>query len=153
MPQTYRAYRIWEVALAVQGFSPLATGMERAQEGDIIRVRYEIQGIGFKEMSEFLWVRVQGKDDADMEILWRMYTVAIDELSFDRFEKRQYSISFDRLKVAYPALDLVRVRDIADIYQPFLSVEEDTGRYIETSKVPPLDINGLVFDKKRMVVF
>jgi hypothetical protein len=46
MGQTHRKYPVWEVAILCRTNAPLASGHERAVEGDIIAVRPPAQGIG-----------------------------------------------------------------------------------------------------------
>lgn len=159
MPETFRSYQTWEVALFVVDNSPLASGHERVQEGDIAAIRLPLPHIGTKERFKFLWVRLSGEDDNIMSDLAQPNTEPADTLNengtFQRganvFEKRRFCIPFERLNDV-SAFDLARARDTADSYQPFQPIDEDMpidggeGLRLGSSR-GPLDIRGLVFDK------
>ena len=146
MPQTYRHYRVWQVVLSVEDRSPLASEAERALEGDIIAIRTDGNGVGMKEMHRWLWVSVYGMDDDLMTFLQEGVTEG-DEFEREIYDKRRYSIPLARLQAIYPTLDMARVRDVTDAYQPFMPVDEDQGYYLEGSAQPPFDVAGLIFDK------
>ena len=124
-----------EVALFVVSKSPNGSN-ERCQEGDIVAMRRAGVGIGKKERSLFLWVRVIGLDLNDMGAL---------SDGIDGYDKRRYNIPLERLAQVCP-MDLRRVRDAADEYQPCLGFDDETGEYLYNQA--PLEVRGLVFDKE-----
>ncbi len=154
MPQTFKDYGPMEVALLVKSYAPHTGGTkERALEGDIIAVRRLGRAIGTAEMSLYLWVQVEGWDFNDYAILTQ---------PIDGFDKRRHCIPFARLKTVIPSLDLARVRDPTDKYQPCIPFDDDedwmhhhghkqnervTGLRIPGVAMRPLSIEGLVFDK------
>ena len=145
MPHTFKSYSTWEVALAVESQNPNPPpGGERVQEGDIVGVRKPHFGIGPGEVRRYLWLQVHGLDDNEMSVLNQ--SVMEGDIVHD---KRRYCIPLDRLT----GIDLGRVRDVNDAYQPFLPVDQDhvddvEGRmdYLDVG-LTPLDVHGLVFDK------
>ncbi len=141
MPETYKEYVTWEIALAISNNRDLASGSERTQEGDIVNVRSPHEGTGGKVRSSILFVLLEGLDSTDMRRLKHSLQETEDGT---RFEKRRYCIPFDRL----PAfIDQDRARDPDDIYQPFQLIDEDVNFFIETAALRPLRVEGLVFDK------
>lgn len=135
MGQTIKRYPVVEVAIRCYSSAPLASGHERALEGDVICVRPPLNGIGMQEMRDFLWLRISGWEDNDLAAL---------QTVVDGYEKRRYQIPLKRLKAACPAFDEARARDRTQVYQPFLGVDEDTGLFTFTGR--PLEATGLVFD-------
>ncbi len=149
MAFTYRDYVVWEAALSVETLAPTAAGHERIQEGDILAIRQEsdgIGGVGQKEMLGFVWLRLEGLESTFMAELETGMIDALDEAV--RWDKRRFCIPLARLAQVFPAFDVVQARDRTRCYQPFLSVDEESGLY--TSKVQVLSVFGLVFDKQRM---
>lgn len=145
MPFTYRDYPVREVALAIQDRQPLASGHERMQTGDIIAIRKPSRGVGKKEASQYLWLRIQGPDTNELDKLKGM----LDETGTEddpgiEFDKRRYCIPLNRLP---GFVDTARVQDPTDIYQPFLPLDEDSLLYLEGSQRKPFRVEGLVFDK------
>jgi len=81
-------------------------------------------------------------------------------------EKRRYCIPLDRLKVVAPWLDLARVRDVSQRYQPFIPIDPEWPFHRFGTEArdqhgfqrfpanvvarPPLNVHGLVFDKATM---
>jgi len=151
MPETFRDFAVVEVAILVTDHLSLPSGHERAVEGDIIAIRKPRRVMGTKTRSRYLWLLLEGLDWNPMSILDRSNIEPIplddipnpDEIPYD---KRRYCIPLDRLKVVAPFLDLARVRDVADKYQPFLNVDEDTGDHLPSSRTP-FSVHGLVYDK------
>jgi len=155
MPQTNKDYGPREAAVLVKGYLPHSFESERATEGDIVAMRNLHHGIGFAEMANYLWLRLEGLDRTDMDFL---STVGVEPPdAMDRLEeidhstilftdKKRFSIPLARLKLVAPWIDLDRVRDPDDIYQPFIQVDEETGSYIRGTR-EPLSVHGLVFDK------
>jgi len=165
MPPDHRDYHVMEVAIYCRDRPNLLSGAETVKEGDIIAIRNPLGYIGKSEAAKLLWLLVEGLDFSDMVDFNNVFTEGIfpDEI---RYEKRQYCIPLKRLKEAAPFIDLNRVRDRNDKYQPFLSVDPDWPFYrlgteghsihglmhLPTGLVarPPLDVHGLVFNKKTM---
>ena len=80
-----------------------------------------------------------------MDRLKDQLTTETDDVKGVIFDKRRYCIPFKRL----PAfVDLARVRDPGDLYQPFVGVSTDTTEFLWT--LAPLRVEGLVFDKETM---
>lgn len=137
MGQTRRRYPVRELALRVFSSAPLASGHERALMGDVIECRPPGVGLGWMEMSRFLWLRVEGLEENDAGMLHQPR---------EGWEKRRYQIPLARLAAIVPGFNVARATDLADIYQPFLPVDEETGRFLEGVAVPPLPVEGLIFD-------
>lgn len=129
-------YPTMEVALSAISRKPFAN--ERVLEGDIVEVRRPQLGIGRREASEFLWLRLTGPEVDELAGFKRSLVEA--DTTFD---KRRFCIPFDRL----PPVDLARVRDPNDAYQPFLPVDFDSGLFLEGAAAAPLSVAGRVFDK------
>lgn len=86
----------------------------RAKAGDIICVRPATGAIGKKEQGVLLWVTV---DIADSRIV-----AGLTDQNSTKGEKRRFSIPLTRLKSIMSSLDLARVANPKDNYQPFVSV-------------------------------
>jgi len=143
MPQTSRSYPLREIALRVEDRSPI-NGNERSQAGDIIAIREPLKGVGSAEVSEYLWLRIEGPDQSVLDQLDSVMEPETELNPIERFEKRRFSIPLDRLPAA---TNLTRVRDVTDAYQPFLPLDEDNNRFLEGAEARSLDVTGLVFDK------
>jgi hypothetical protein len=145
MPSTYRDHNaVMEVVLCCFHGGTLASGHERATVGDIIDVRRPLGRIGTKECDQFLWIKLTCFGDIDE--LWQLSQPHTEQdPEGPTFEKRRFCIPLDRLKQVYPSLDIARVRDTADKYQPFLGYDEEGAFLIFNHS--PLQIEGLVFDK------
>lgn len=154
MPETFRRYQEWEVALRARDKSG-----EHARSGDIIDVREPIGILGTKERNEYLWIMLSGEDDSIMQSLVAYNTEPTFELSARKgidlpaldaspklFDKRRFCIPLARLNQVSP-FDMTRVLDPADPYQPFMPVDEDNGRVLDGARRRSLDMFGLVFDK------
>ncbi len=144
MPFTFRNSRIRQLGLYVKSEAPLATGHERIQEGDIGVVLDPNEGITGSERYHYLWLRVEGLDDSDMDRLQDPNQPVRGGKAF--WDKRRHCIPFRRLKEIYPPLDLAKVGDPIDKYQPFLPIDNDTGLFLAAR--PPLSVFGLIFDKE-----
>ena len=142
MPQTFREYPIREVFLCSDNHRNLASGAERMKEGDIINVRSPHGSCGFGSMARGLWLLIEGPDTSVMDRLKDINTTETDDVGGVIYDKRRYSIPFNRLP---DFIDLARVRDPGDIYQPFVGVATDTTEFL--MPLPPLRVEGLVFDK------
>lgn len=134
MGQTNRRFPVYEVAVLTQSHAPLASGHERAVEGDIIAVRPPLRGIGMLEMHRHLWLRVDGFEEGELSLT----------ANVPGFEKRRYQIPLARLAEAVPGFDPAQARNPTAVYQPFCVTDEDTGVF--ATAVTPLDAHGLVFD-------
>lgn len=139
MGQTNRVYPVVEVALSCTAHAPLDSGHERKLTGDIIAVRPPNMGIGLMEGHRYLWLRLDSWEEEQTGQL----TMSVQEGDV-AYEKRRYQIPLERLKAIVPAFDVDRALDPTDPYQPFLSVDLETGLFL--SAAPPLDIHGLVLD-------
>jgi len=129
---------VCEVAILVKDYPE----SHRANEGDIITVRAPRGCIGRKERSSFLWLHVEGKtaDDRHLKGCDR-----VNETDMLPRAKRRYSIPLARLKNLDPDLDLDRVRDTTDEYQPYLTIDKVTG---ECKPIGDLFLmTDIVFDK------
>ena len=162
MPEDHRDYSVLEVAIYIRDL-PNTVGGERVKEGDIIAIREPLGYIGKSEAAQFLWLLIEGLDISDMFHFKDSFTEG-DGQDAPRYEKRQYCIPLKRLKEVAPFVDLNRVRDGGDKYQPFLPVDLDVPYYrfgTESHSIhglmhlpagliarPPLDVHGLVFNKK-----
>ena len=143
-------FPIMEVALSLETFADLASGHERKQEGDIIAVRYPLNAIGFKEAHTYLWMRIEGLEYTE-------FTELVDPLTDPPYgtdttaeiivyDKRRYSIPLSRIKEVHADFDIDRAKDINDLYQPFLTLDEDNF-YFLSEHFQPFQVEGLVFDK------
>jgi len=149
MPETFRDFPVMQALILVQSHNPLPSGHERAEEGDIISLRRPLGSMRRAQTRRYLWLLIEGLAYNEMSILDRTNTEPLDDeppTVAIQYDKRRYSIPLDRLKVVAPFLDLVRVRDTTDAYQPFLNIDEDTGEIFPSPR-PPLSVHGLVYDK------
>jgi len=163
MPEDHRDYSMREVAVLVHDY-PNTHQNERAREGDIIEIRKPIGQIGRLEAAHILWLLIEGLDTGEMAKLKERFFEGPDTEASPVYEKRRFCIPFDRLKQVVPSIDVNRIRDRADKYQPFLPVDLDWPyyrfategynvhgwQYLPAGIIarPPLDVHGLVFDKK-----
>lgn len=137
MAQFTKSYPVMEIAISCVNSQDHTVGKVRRKMGEIITVRKPHHVIGMKEAKDFLWLRVEGLEKKQWNIL----------REFDSgLYKRRYCIPFHRLKEVYPPLDLNRVYDRSDSYQPFCIPDfENDYRYAVTNK--PFRTEGLVLDK------
>jgi len=136
-------FPIRQVALFIGNRSDASR--ERLREGDILCSKNPVYFDGglTRGSRQFLWLLLSGLPRTQMDML-KMSNSPVPEETL-RYEKKRFSIPFSRL----PALvDLARVRDPKDEYQPFMPIDFDTGRHL--IKTPPLDVHGLVYDKVQM---
>ncbi len=132
------------VCLAVRSWRDTLGG-ERVKEGDIVYVRRvtELVGISPVAARTQLWLLFSGLNNDSMWLLGD--SIRTNDV---RYDKRRYSIPLDRLP---NSPSLARIRDPADAYQPFLSIDEDnlTGGHIPfLTYSAPIDVHGLVYDKQ-----
>lgn len=156
MPETFNEYIEWEIAISTQSYSPLASGHERVQEGDIVTIRRPLGYIGTKESSLFIWLRIEGEDTSVMEAFRHPEFLPDTDTRSDSFgdplvyyDKKRFRIPLERLKEILPRFDLDRARDPLDDYQPFLPIDEDDFHHLD-SPAPAYTFWGLVFDKNKM---
>ena len=152
MSQFARSYPDVEIAISTQSYSPLASGHERVQEGDIVTVVGKLRkSRGIKAGKRYLWVRIYGEEAALMEALRdHIFDLDLDGEPGKQFDKKRFCVPLQRLKDQFPALDLARARDPDDDYQPFIPFDEDDFRYLEGPELRPFTVWGLVIDKKTM---
>lgn len=161
MPQTYREYPVYELALVTYSNARVDDGMIRYQAGDIVVVRPALDGIGLMEMKDFLWLRIQGWDSALMDRLADEITdkSQSDPLYVDDsigepiiYEKARYCIPFETISRVMPGFSVERATDANDAYQPFMVIDEgnaddDLDKGLFLSCHPPIDPDGLILDK------
>lgn len=142
MGQTNPNYPVFEIAISCEHGGTHSGGLkERKCVGDIIAIRRPAQAIGSKEMSRFLWLRVEGLEENEMARL----TDPIEQ-NGETYDKRRYCIPLERLQAIVPSFNVNRAKDLNDKYQPFLNVDEEPPyRFIGQHR--PLNVRGLVFDK------
>jgi len=155
MPQTYRLAPVVEIKLLVRAYYPTAN--ERAVEGDIVNMRLTPEyggtgrGYGSAETSRYLALLVQG---IDLNELSRLTDNLTDPVTEDgkgpSFDKRRFCIPFHRLATVAPWIDMNRVMDPNDSYQPFCPMDEDDRHFLPGCARKPLDVHGLVYDKAKM---
>lgn len=110
-----------EVCIAAHDFPG---GAHRAKEGEIVCVRDPLGHVGKKEQGDFLWLLM---DEADIGEFTALKTGAT----------RKY-VDLADLKTRHPALDLTRVRDGRDKYQPMIDPSPTDGRFraaVQTTSV------------------
>lgn len=95
----------------------------RVQEGDILDVRDPIGGVGVSA-AETQWVVWLLMDES--EVPAREALKSADDPSNNKY---RYQLPLAALKSALPALDLDRLRDADDAYQPFVDSDPQTRRH------------------------
>lgn len=115
----------------------------RVKEGDIVAVRPPSNGVGLKEMRDFIWLRVDGYDwHADSG--WLMQPGGKKK----RKKKRRYNIPFSVISAVSSSLgvtfDQAKARDPDIPYQPFLPVDAKGLFQTVVGVFPKLN---LIFDK------
>ena len=137
-----------EIALAVSDQAPTPQGHERRMAGDIIAIRRPHHGIGKKETSEYLWLRIQGPDLSFLATLLQPMTDDVDALTGEVWEKRRYAIPLERLAQIVSRVDLDEVKNPSSFYQPFIGYDENNQlRVIPGTESPAIPVEGLIFDK------
>lgn len=109
------------IAIATGTRPEQVQGADSMTEGDIVAVHPSSDGIGTGEFNAWLWVMVTGPDDEVLKNLSQPWYDSVDDdgIGQDPLAKFRYKIDFDVLAEREPTLDLVRVRDPLDSYQPF----------------------------------
>jgi len=141
-----REYPVMEIAIALWTMV-----RERVQEGDIVEARRPDIGIGLKEAKSFLWMLVDGEEFWEyMNLKESVYEPYQEDGDYDtsatKYDKFRYNIPLSRLEGEIPTLDLDKLRDQNDPYQPFYTIDEDTGLWL-TEVHTPFEVKGLIFDK------
>jgi len=126
MPETFKDFSPREICIALTG--RVDDNFEHVKEGDIVTVRKPLSYIGRNENNRHLWLLVDGRDSSFMDSLNRNLTEPLDPADATTevqiFEKRRYCIPLDRLKVLALFIDLNRLRDRDDQYQPMIPLEQ-----------------------------
>jgi len=142
-----RDYPVIEMAIALWSMVP-----ERPQEGDIMATRKPGIGIGLKEANLFLWLLVEGLEAWEFGQLKISNYEPLDPTgqydpasAYTRYDKHRYCIPMTRLQTVFPSLDLVKVRDPVQAYQPFYTLDTDNNLWL-TDRAP-FTHEGLIFDK------
>lgn len=157
--KTKRIHPVFEVSLLVRAYYPVP--LERAVEGDIVNVRLTPEyggtgkGYGSAETSRYLKVLMDGLELNELSRLKDVLTDPLDEFADGpALDKRRFCIPFHRLKQVAPWLDLNRVVDRDDPYQPFCPMDEEDGsslhRHFLGTMRRPLNTHGLIYDKAKM---
>ena len=129
---------IVEVAICTDNLADHSGG-ERAKEGDIVAIRPPGTRIGTKEGKLFLWLRL---DDLTHE----QYVLAqILKEDGTRYDKRRFCIPLHRLEQLDPSFSPSRTIDQDDMYQPYLTVDEETYEFLTVTRT--FLVQGLVYDK------
>jgi len=152
MAQTHTEYPVMEVAVLVKSYAPHAN--ERSQQGDIVSVHRPHHALSRIESALTLRLLVEGLE---------LHPFGDLVVGIDGADSRRYAIPIARLKQRVDWLDLARVLDASDAYQPFIPIDTDedlhphhghkqvelvTGLRIPGTAKRPLTVHGLVFDKK-----
>jgi len=128
-----RLSEIWEVAIRHADHARKS----KTQEGDIILVRRPLGFFGSSEQGEFIWLKMFGLPDKDMQEL--VAPIMTEDLIV---EKRRYVVRFKELKKIISNMRLESIRDGSKKYQP-LGIRPES---------PLFDVRGLVYDKQLMRV-
>lgn len=131
-----RYYFGYEVALSCVNW----VKQSKVQSGDIVVCRRALGHIGFKEAKTFLWLYIENIHPIPYRSLSEL--LAQDTIIYD---KRRYCIPFHRLQQVYPSINLERVADTNDPYQPFYQLDLDNYKFLIKNET--LQWSGLIFDK------
>lgn len=135
--------KTYEIAISTINKEPL-NGYQRIQEGDIVTIRPAKGYVGKKEMKNFLWLTIDLTDE-QLAKLQDYNTLDLDK-NLDPLPnqpKRRKKIDLMTLKTRMPSLDLDRVRNTEDSYQPLVDMDTKTGTFTSS----PLSFENLVTDK------
>ena len=138
MSQLNINYPTMEIAICLVDFAPLVSGHERGLVGDIIAVRKPHYGIGTKELDGFMWLRVEGLEEAEFSKL----TNAISS-----HDKRRYCIPLEKLFELDPNFDIDLAKQSGSNYQPFLFVDDESDYSFILEQYKPFNVFGLIYDK------
>lgn len=147
-------YPITQINIFLENRPNHQEGRDTAKEGDIITVKQfeeRARYAGIKVRSRRLFLMVEGLERAAMLRLKERY---IDPYPVDKsdpmwdtenYGKRRYCIPLERIKELFPTFDIDRAKDLNDEYQPFLTLDTETGYWL--SNEAAVMVNGLIFDK------
>ena len=163
MTEWNKTYPLIEVAVSTRSYSADGGG-DRVQEGDIVAARIVTEGpgyagIGLKEAKTFLWVRLEGVEEDNIQYLIdavsEEHPGRFEELepSATKLDKRRYCIPLSRLQSYFPELDINKACDPNDPYQPFLTIDPEDDKYLTLAPREPLNVEGLIFDKVTRTYF
>jgi hypothetical protein len=129
---------IVEIALSLEDYG--TASVRRKKQGDILEARPPSTGVGMGEMTRFVWGRVD-VSEATAAIL----------LDGTEVYKRRYYIPLNRLKQAWeaaggPVVDVARLLDPTDAYQPCIPVDPLTGLWLPGQAIV-LNGSGLIYDR------
>ncbi len=152
MAQTFRDVTPYLVAVA--GITqPDVGGGERLREGDIRAVAWAHPqmhvGTGQAQRCEVLWLYLETFGEIELDRL-----VGGNEEQGVTYDKRRYCIPLPRLRALAPTLNLARVRDPTDCYQPFLGdIDQDIPENYRYDEIGPLlDSEGASFAERSAVL-
>jgi hypothetical protein len=144
MSETNINYPVMEIAISLVSYAPLSSGHERVIQGDIVAIRKPYIGIGTKEATNFLWLRVEGLEESEF---YRLTDSISDSTSEIVYDKRRYYIPLERLQEIDQEFDLELALTPDSIYQPFLILDEDTYTFILEDGHQPFQVSGLIYDR------
>lgn len=142
-----KKYPVFEIGVLAINY-PDHTPNGRAKMGDIITSRIPIHYVmGTGVWRDRIRLMVEGVEEDEIPFLqtsnWDS-DYRNDE-GVNAFDKRRFCVPLHRLKETFPSFNLNRAKDTNDIYQPFMLLDEDNGKYLTLRK--PLSVHGFVFDK------
>lgn len=120
--------------MALKEVCIVARNKGRAQAGDIIDIRDPIGGIGLKEGKDYLWI-----------LLDESVIPKLSELR-DSLQRYRFQVPLAAIKNRFPQVDLARLDDPNDWYQPFLDSNPVTGMHRATNA--SVDIRAALVDKE-----
>ena len=132
MPQTYRDYPVYDIAVVAFSNARTDGGMIRYQAGDIVAAVVGLECVGVRACHGFLWLRLQGWDSSLMDRLTDPITdksqadpLFIDEIAPSvTYEKARFCIPLESMRRILPSFSVERATNPADIYQPFMNIDE-----------------------------
>jgi len=142
MPETYREYPPYDIAIIAYSNALTDGGLIRYQAGDIVAAERAKDGIGFQECRNHLWLRVQGWDSSLMDRLMDSITdktqadpLYVDELDPEiKYELARFCIPLESLVRILPSFSVERATDPNDVYQPFMMM--DHGNVADLGTTP-----------------
>lgn len=147
-----REYKTFVMVLSTRSLGE-PNGIDRVQTGDVTAVRNRGSGIGGSTLATYLYLLVNGLERLEMERLTHSVGEPFrEDGEYDpdlrpgskRLDRHRYCVPFDRLKEYVPRIDVARILDVTDPYQPFMPVNDDN---LFITPEPPLNVRGLVWDK------
>lgn len=153
MAQTFRDRRLALVGISVGSYLDDGGG-ERIQEGDLVaiaRARPNMHiGTGDGQRCRTLWLYLQ--HDAEIDEIWNVTEPNMEGDVW--FDKRRYCIPLETLQQAVPSIDLARVRDPLDCYQPCVGgIDQDIPESYRFDEIRPLlEGEGMSFAKRSAIV-